>query len=623
MVSKTILGAIALSLAAGSNAAKAMRQMESVSKAMLASRGWTVAKTPAAQESITLQIALAFQNTDKIISTLLDLSNPKSPNYGKWLDRDEVNAIVQPSQQANEAVIKWLKSEGVSKVASDGTTVTFQTTIDTANRVLKADFQGYEKSGIVKIRTTDYSVPEDLAEHVDLIHPTTFFGKTKAFAPLHAKFSLPPKKLAAASLEKSGLASSTDGPAPQKVPEDCAVYTTPECMKLMYNIGNYTALASSGSRVGFGSFLSESADPEDLRLFLNYFGIPQQNHTKVEITKGAADLPDRGVGESDADVQIMIGIANPLPVTEFLTGGRAPFIPDIEMPDESKNSNEPYLPYYEYLSSKTNAELPQAISNSYGEPEQTVPRAYAERVCTMIALMGTRGITVLESSGDIGVGAECLTNGGNKTLRFEQNFPSSCPWITSVGGTESVNPEIAWTESSGGFSDYFPRPDYQAKAVETYFTEKAPPAVTSTLSPYYNKSGRGFPDIAAHSIRPNFVVFALGDAIQFGGTSGSVPAMAGIIGLLNDARLRAGLPTMGFINPWLYASGSDFLADVTTGASRGCDGTNHQNGLKLTGSGLIPGAYWNATVGWDPSTGLGLPDFQLMLKSALASGKSG
>lgn len=93
--------------------------------------------------------------------------------------------------------------------------------------------------------------------------------------------------------------------------------------------------------------------------------------------------------------------------------------------------------------------------------------------------------------------------------------------------------------------------------------------------------------------------------------------MAGIIGLLNDASLRAGLPTLGFINPWLYDPASDFIVDITGGAGRGCDGTNHQTDKALSNSGLIPGAFWNATLGWDAVTGLGIPDFQKMLKSVL------
>lgn len=48
----------------------------------------------------------------------------------------------------------------------------------------------------------------------------------------------------------------------------------------------------------------------------------------------------------------------------------SPFIPDADEPTASDDENEPYSVYYEYLLSKTNAELPQVISNSYGDDEQ-------------------------------------------------------------------------------------------------------------------------------------------------------------------------------------------------------------------------------------------------------------
>ena len=72
-----------------------------------------------------------------------------------------------------------------------------------------------------------------------------------------------------------------------------------------------------------------------------------------------------------------------------------------------------------------------------------------------------------------------------------------------------------------------------------------------------------------------------------------------MIGLLNDARLRAGLPQLGFLNPWLYGAARDTFTDVTRGASRGCNGIDTQTGAEVPGAGLVGerGAYWNATAG--------------------------
>jgi len=125
-----------------------------------------------------------------------------------------------------------------------------------------------------------------------------------------------------------------------------------------------------------------------------------------------------------------------------------------------------------------------------------------------------------------------------------------------------------------------------------------------------------------HLLTIHLKIYDGGQRGQSGGTSAAAPVVAGIFGLLNDARFRAGLPSVGFVNPWLYDSGSDFIVDITSGAGRGCDGVNHQSGKKLEGAGIIPGAFWNATLGWDPVTGLGIPDFQKMVAAALADSDS-
>lgn len=123
--------------------------------------------------------------------------------------------------------------------------------------------------------------------------------------------------------------------------------------------------------------------------------------------------------------------------------------------------------------------------------------------------------------------------------------------------------------------------------------------------------------------RPSYLFYTGGAVGYTGGTSAAVPLIAGLIGLINDARLRAGAPTMGFLNPWLYAAAdaadgvAPFLIDVTAGKVQGCTGTNLQTGRPIDGA-IIPGASWNGTVAWDPATGLGMPDLKKMVDDALA-----
>lgn len=123
--------------------------------------------------------------------------------------------------------------------------------------------------------------------------------------------------------------------------------------------------------------------------------------------------------------------------------------------------------------------------------------------------LGLLGVTVLYSSGDYGVagnGGQCIIpstgeygTGPNATT-FNPSFPGTCPYITSVGATQ-VNPNSTVYEpesaceqviySGGGFSNVFPMPSYQKKAVASYFAAHKP-AYTSTQ---YNNSmtTRGFP----------------------------------------------------------------------------------------------------------------------------------
>jgi tripeptidyl-peptidase-1 len=69
----------------------------------------------------------------------------------------------------------------------------------------------------------------------------------------------------------------------------------------------------------------------------------------------------------------------------------------------------------------------------------------------MIGLLGPRGITILESSGDIGVGSACMSNHGSNTTEFEPTLPGTSPYMLSVCGTQAVSPEIPWNDGSGGF----------------------------------------------------------------------------------------------------------------------------------------------------------------------------
>lgn len=244
-------------------------------------------------------------------------------------------------------------------------------------------------------------------------------------------------------------------------------------------------------------------------------------------------------------------------------------------------------------------------------PSQSVPEKYARSVCNLYAQLGSRGVSVIFSSGDSGVGSACQTNDGQNTTHFPPQFPAACPWVTAVGATTHTSPEKAVYFSSGGFSDLWDRPKWQEKAVGSYLE-----SIGDKFSGLYNKKGRAFPDVAAQG--QNFAIYEKGQLTRVDGTSASAPAFAAIIALLNDARIQAGQSTMGFLNPWLYSEESSVLNDITHGGSTGCDGNGRFSGPQ-NGAPVVPYASWNATEGWDPVTGLGTPNFANMVKNAVKS----
>lgn len=185
------------------------------------------------------------------------------------------------------------------------------------------------------------------------------------------------------------------------------------------------------------------------------------------------------------------------------------FIPDLDIPDPDEDYVEPYLSFTTHLLSLPDEDLPQVVSISYGVNEQHIPFSYANTVCDQIGELGLRGVSVITSAGNTGPGVSCLSNDGKNTTKFLPGFPQSCPYITSVGGTVDNGPETAYNYSSGGFSDYWKRPEWQSDVIDDYLEEHG-----DEWEGFYNKSGRAFPDVASlawgHQIMNHDVVETTG-----------------------------------------------------------------------------------------------------------------
>jgi subtilase family serine protease len=247
--------------------------------------------------------------------------------------------------------------------------------------------------------------------------------------------------------------------------------------------------------------------------------------------------------------------------------------------------------------------------------EHCASRAQAGRVNAALQVAAGRGMTVVAASGDIGAAAyQCdlysaLTGTPPATPVKGVLLLASDPLVLSAGGTSLTASratgawisETAWglasgdpgdgggsfQASGGGFSQLFARPAYQAGVPGTGAT-------------------RGVPDVSADaSDRTGVaVVFSTGaqDTIQsHGGTSASAPIWAALIALADQYAGRR----LGFINPAIYqvARSSQYhqaFHDITAG-----NNTVQFPPTTITG--------YQATPGWDPVTGWGTPNAQVLI----------
>ncbi len=225
----------------------------------------------------------------------------------------------------------------------------------------------------------------------------------------------------------------------------------------------------------------------------------------------------------------------------------------------------------------------------------------AAEVATMNSAMEyavARHVTVVVASGDYGA----IGNGSSRPRR-EVSLPASDPWALAAGGTTltanrptgAYRTETAWNDQSGspsasggGFSRLFARPTYQ----------NGVPGVSAT---------RGVPDVAGEATSTSGMALLFSapggseELIGAGGTSAAAPFWAGLVALADQ---EAGHP-LGFINPAIYRIAQSPMYhkafhDITTG-----NNTVSLNGATITG--------YQAGPGWDPVTGWGTPDAQVLI----------
>ncbi|GAC94319.1 hypothetical protein PHSY_001890 [Pseudozyma hubeiensis SY62] len=562
---------------------------------------WVRRSDAADDEPVALRFALKQRDVAALEKRLRQTSDPEHELYGRHLSAEQVAEFLQPEKRTVDEVELWLREaginidEGLAARSLSKDTFTVHVPAWKARELLNADLGVYEhkRSGALAVRSPEYSVPEHVARHLDYVGPLTLFTEPRGYSSDIAGSKILIEKLDDDEATDANAKSADGQPAVCNTAK-----VTSLCLRTFYKTVDYVPKAAKKFHLGISGFLAEYANYADFSGFLSQqrpdAAKAGYNFTVQSIAGGLNVQSDPG-SEANLDVQTVGGFSFPIPFTYYTTAGSPPYIADK---NTVNNTNEPYELQMNYLLSLSDDKLPKVLSTSYGDDEQTVPKAYALRVCNYIMALGARGVTTVYSSGDSGVGpdGDCYSNGAYSPkgkATFLPAFPASCPFATTVGATQNFAPEIAVDGdlpgfySGGGFSNLFPTAYYQVGAVLPYIA-----SLGSKYSGLYNPAGRGYPDVAAQGSR--YVIRIGGANYLIYGTSASAPTFSSVIGLLNDDRISKGQPSLGFINPLIYSSwiNTPALNDITEGSSVGCNTTG-----------------FPAAKGWDAVTGAGTPNF--------------
>ncbi len=354
-------------------------------------------------------------------------------------------------------------------------------------------------------------------------------------------------------------------------PSASAVSYTPVQLAAAYALpdgdGTGQALAIIELGGGFG--------PDDLDTYFQGLKLDPPAVTAVGVD-GATNQPGQDPGGADGEVLLDIEVAGAIAPKATQSVYFAP------------NTDDGFL---HAVTQAAHADpAPTAMSISWGQSEDQWSAQARSAMDAAFADAVLLGCTVTAAAGDDG-SADRQTD-----QAAHADFPAASPHVLGCGGTTlqldssgRVTSEVVWNDggqggaTGGGVSDAFARPDWQQDA--------GVPARSGGAAS--SAGGRGVPDVSAVADpQTGYQVVVDGQAGTIGGTSAVAPLWAGLVCRLAQATGRK----LGLLQPTLYAGVSagksvKGFRDITEGSN---------------------GAY-DAAPGWDPCTGLGVPDGPALL----------
>jgi subtilase family serine protease len=604
-----------------------------------------VGTTAVTTGTVSARIYLAGRDEAGLAAYAAAVSTPGNPLYGRYLTPAQVRSSYGPTSAQIAAVESWVRSAGLTVTGVDSQMAGYVSVTGTVAQARQAFGVSF---GMFKAPNgRAYRAPEQAATA--------------------------PGPVAADVLTISGLDTAPHTMKPEQLPPPgpnywvappCSAYygqkiatTEPEAygthqpwnncgytqaqIRQAYGVAQ-SGMTGKGQTVAIVDAYASPTMPGDANEFATVTGDkpfrPGQysQHLDTPFTQAAADECDAQgwYGEESLDIEAVHGQAPDANVR---------FVAAASCQDSDLANALAYI---------VNNHVASIVSDSWGEPAD---QAVITSVFDLIFQAGAaEGIGFFFSSGDSGYESPAEDSGSDQ---IQVDYPTSSPWVTSVGGTSlAIGPQgnyewetswgtlldplassgTAWSStppgdypagydgsSGGGTSTLYQQPFYQKGVVPDALSHRLP---DGTISP---AAWREVPDVSAladpstgmlvgqTTLQPDGTTYAF-SLSRIGGTSVSCPTFAGIEA---DAQQAAGHP-LGFANPVIYRRygtaafhdvtdhplGPGYLAQVrnnyTDPSTKGLPLVTYLRTLGIDGEGA---AALHATKGYDDATGVGSP----------------
>ncbi len=606
-----------------------------------------VSPAPVTSGAVSARVYLAGQDPAGLTAYATAVSTPGNALYGQYLSPEEVTARFGPSAAAISAVTAWLTGAGLTVTeVDDGVAgyVAVSGSVQAATQAFGVTFGTFLGPDRKADRAPEQeaTAPASLAGEV-----LTVSGLDTAAHYMRPGRPLPPPGpnywIAQPCSSYYGEKIASDEPTAYGTHQpwtNCGY--TPSQIRGAYHVTG-SGMTGKGQTVAIVDAYASPTMPGDADEYAIITGDPPfapgqytQHLASTFRFAGPNECDAQGwYGEESLDVESVHGMA---PDANVVYVGAASCIEEDLLDAQRRIVNH---------------HLASIVSESWGSPYDgaTLVSVYNE----IFQAGAAEGIGFFFSSGDNGYespGEDPYSD------MLQVDFPTSSPFVTSVGGTSlAIGPsnnyefETSWGtlldplassgtswqytppglypdyydgSGGGGVSTAFAQPSYQAGVVPDSLATALPNGTTSPTPM------RVVPDVSAladpstgllvgqTTLQPDGITYAF-SLSRIGGTSVACPTFAGIQA---DAQQAAG-HVLGFANPAIYRRyGTDAFHDVTdhpSGHAHLAEVRNNYTdpytktgplvtylrtlGIDGEGAAALP-----AVKGYDDSTGVGSPD---------------